>query len=303
MTCNAHYRRLSVFLFLAAALMGIDGCGSNEVKKDSVTADSSKAQLAAASAPQTNGHKGDEQGNSPVHKEPPAQADIQGTPSAPPALPDEITNMKHKDIQAYINNLVFSADAADMGVAKLSCVKQGGKSCVDTERGEVFIQPEWGVHLVDFTDVANFPDNGIIVGRIYNSGRYKITNRGILGKTRVYWVVDREALDGQDYLRSRYIELKGNSASKAAVPVDAAFFVDCGHPEQQNTRPAKARWQRCEDGAVSVLGTNVPADTLKKGPHIVPDTTGWLTCSNGCCIAGARFEVKVHPPKRAKQQS
>ncbi len=206
-------------------------------------------------------------------------------PSVTPPLPTSIETISRRDLRQYINSLVFSREGKYVDSTRIACMK-GGTGCAEADRDTVWLQPEWGFPLVD---LRALPREGMIIGRIYNEGMHTVKGN-IPGKTRVYWVVD--SAPGLNMLRSRYIRLKSGGGSDAAEVLNSVMFEVCNHPPAP-TRPATARWQSCDD-APPALALSRPDSSPGpgKGPPIVTDTSAWISCSQGCCIAGAPFSKK-----------
>lgn len=160
------------------------------------------------------------------------------TPRAPARIDQ---TMSDAVLVSYLNSLVYEMGRDRTELAILTCKTAQGLPCPANDGVPVFIQPEWGMNLLD---PAAIRDEGVIVARIINfdtQGRPE-GQIGFPAAKRTWWYVYRE----NGTLRSRFFTRTHNPTGPAVVFMDTVLnFRQCpGHRPVRE--PAMAKWRSCK---------------------------------------------------------
>ncbi|NUQ22270.1 MAG: hypothetical protein HOQ09_15080 [Gemmatimonadaceae bacterium] len=219
-----------------------------------------------------------------------------------PTLTAEITTLSEGDLRKYLSKLVYHTDVYSTEVAYLPCVDStaaGDVPCTGQDSAVVYIQPDIGMDKWKHDDI---PAAGLIVARVINysaSARHE-AKFGFGGSRHTWWVVDK---DGSGHYRSRFVERTYKPGAALRVLNAKEWpFGQCMHRDVKTGRPARAKFWNCDRSREDVASLMVPRNEVRTAsyfrtaayepftlparprPYATSDT--WVTCAEGCCIAG-----------------
>ena len=221
-----------------------------------------------------------------------------------PELQNELTtSTPESEFRQYLDQLYYDMSPDKSEVAALPCVKPSGSGTVPCtppdEAAIVYIEPEIGMLRWQHSKI---PENGIVVARIINYDRSGRTEEryGFPPGAHTWWVVDMN----NGVPRSRFV-VRNYDGTIGILRNREWPFYRCGHKDADpTTRISQARFWDCANSNVDTLAfaPRRGTDDLASYVHLAAFHPGapeplphlplavradtWVTCAEGCCIAG-----------------